>query len=199
MARVAAAGLDGIAVEAGKVLIAGRAEAIERANEARVFVAGVGDVLSLPETGEANSASSRPAFRRLGRVEPSSHVLEDASRGVGVLNSLRPFAPAGSAVVVARNHVLAVEAGEGALATVERAVSLKQWASLTHRRRGVAVVARAEDLTPALIARIDRAGYAGAAVMDGTHIGAAAQEAIAAADAAKVCVLAAIDTAGEAA
>lgn len=198
MARVGEAGLDGIAVEAGKVLIAQRGDAIERANVAKVFVAGVGDRVAAHRADSEAAAKPAPQFRRLGRVEPTSHVLEDASRGVAVLTSLRPFAPAGAAVVVVRNHVLAVEAGEGALATVDRAVSLKQWASLTHSRRGVAVVARAEDLTPALIGRLDRAGYASAVVMGEMQVGASAQETIAAADAARVCVLSATERAGKA-
>ncbi len=96
-----------------------------------------------------------------------------------------------------RHHVLAVEAGEGALATLERAANLKQWASLTHSRRGIVILAHARDLTAALIARIDRAGYAGAVVMDVAESTPQLRDAIAAADKAGVCVLGAAERAGE--
>jgi DUF1009 family protein len=195
--RAAAAGLDGIAVEAGRVLIAQRADAIQKADAAKVFIAGVGDEGFASDPQSASSAAPPTAFRRLGRVEPSSHVLHDASRGAAVMRSLRPFAPTGKAVVVVRHHVLAVEAGEGVLATLERAANLKQWVSLTHSRRGMVIVAHAHDLTTALIARIDRAGYAGAVVMDAVESAPELRYAIAAADKAGVCVLSTAERAGE--
>lgn len=195
--RAAAAGLDGIAVEAGRVLIAQRADAIQKADAAKVFIAGVGDEGFTSDPQSASSAAPPTTFRRLGRVEPSSHVLHDASRGAAVMRSLRPFAPTGKAVVVVRHHVLAVEAGEGVLATLERAANLKQWASLTHSRRGIVILANARDLTPALITRIDGAGYAGAVVMDAVESAPELRDAIAAADKAGVCVLSTAERAGE--
>jgi lipid-A-disaccharide synthase len=195
--RVVATGLDGIALEAGKVLVAQRAEVIERANSGKVFVAGVRDETATEDPPHQSAAGAAFAFRRLGAIEPTSHVLRDAALGTAVLRSLRPFAPAGKAVVVVRNHVLAVEAGEGALATLERAANLKQWASLTHSRRGMVVVAYARDLTPALIARIDSAGYAGAIAMDPTEAAPDMQDAIRAADKARVCVLSTVEGVGE--
>jgi DUF1009 family protein len=195
--RAAAAGLDGIAAEAGKVLIAQRAEAILKADAAMIFIAGVGDETFASEPQQATPAKPATAFRRIGRVDPSSHVLHDASRGAAVLQSLRPFASIGNAVVVVRNHVLAVEAGEGALATLERAANLKQWASLTHSRRGIVILAHARDLTAALIARIDRAGYAGAVVMDVAESAPDLRDVIAAADKSGVCVLSTAERAGE--
>jgi lipid-A-disaccharide synthase len=65
-------------------------------------------------------------------------------------------------VVVVRNHVLSVEAGgEGAAAAIARAMELRQWASLTRRRRGVAGLARDEDLTRTVVETVAKAGYAG--------------------------------------
>jgi DUF1009 family protein len=45
---------------------------------------------------------------------------------------------------------------------------LRQWASVTHRRRGVAAIRDAADLTPAFVEAVTSAGYAGIAIAQGS-------------------------------
>ncbi|MGE0022855.1 MAG: UDP-2,3-diacylglucosamine diphosphatase LpxI [Hyphomicrobium sp.] len=164
------AGLSGIAVEAGRVLVADRRLTASRADGAAVFVEGVAD--SGPETPQDAPPRrfdprvvSMP-FRCLTRATPERHAVFDAIKAIAVLDALDRF-DVGRAAVVVRNHVLAVEAGgEGVEATLARAAGLRQWASLTHRRRGIAALRSMGDLTPAVIERVASAGYAGIAISD---------------------------------
>lgn len=161
-----AAGLAGIAVEAGKVLVADRALTLSRADAAHVFVEGVQDKERQAAPRRFDPRAVPMPFRCLGRAQPEQHAVLDAIKAVATVCSLAAF-EAGRAAVVVRNHVLAVEAGgEGGEATLRRAAGLRQWASLTHRRRGVAALRALGDLTPSLIRSVASAGYAGIAIAD---------------------------------
>jgi DUF1009 family protein len=156
-----AAGLNGIAVEAGRVLVADRALTLSRADTSHVFIEGVSDSAGQDAQPRFNASKSTLAFRILTRETPDQHVTHDAIKAVATLDAVAPFA-AGDAVVVVRNHVLSVEAGgEGSAVAIARAMELRQWASLTRRRRGVAGLARDEDLTRTVIETVAKAGYAG--------------------------------------
>ncbi len=160
------AGLAGIAVEAGKVLVAGRAETLSRADAAGIFVEGVSDGEVRGTRARFNPKTDSMSFRTLGTVKPELHAIQDATKAVTVVDALAPF-EAGRAAVVVRNHVLSVEAGgEGVDATLARAAGLRQWASLTHSRRGIAAVKSVRDVTPAVIEAAASAGYAGIAIAD---------------------------------
>lgn len=159
------AGLSGIAVEAENVLIAERAVTLARADAAGIFVEGVRDDAAPAATRRFNARRVVRDLRPLGGVTPRRHAVRDAVKGLATIEALARFGVGHTAVVV-RNHVLAVEADEGAEATVRRAEGLRQWASLTRRRRGVVVLRRAQDLTDALVAIVARAGYAGLAIGD---------------------------------
>ena len=163
------AGLSGIAVEAGCVIVADRASTLSRADTSHVFIEGVSDSARQDaQQPRFNARKSTMAFRILTRATPDQHVTHDAMKAVATLDAVAPFA-AGDAVIVVRNHVLSVEAGgEGAGAAITRAMELRQWASLTHRRRGVAGLARDEDLTRSVIETVAKAGYAGV-VLAGAH------------------------------
>src|SRR5262249_62353724 len=81
------------------------------------------------------------AFRRgrvIGQRRPSRRDRRDLERGLGVLDALASVGVAG-AVVVARSHVLAIEAGEERAAMLKRAASLRQWGLHGSRRLGVFV------------------------------------------------------------
>lgn len=192
---VDAAGLAGIAVEADKVLIAERALALEKANAAGVFIEGVRDASEAVPRGRFSSRGADVAVIALGGVKPSAHAVQDAVKGLCTVAALAPF-DAGATAVVVRNHVLAVEAGEGAEATVRRAAGLRQWASLTRRRRGVVVVREAKTLSAGLVTRVANAGYAGLAVADDGA--AVAPDVLRAAEAAGVFVAAGSVGGGEA-
>lgn len=162
------AALSGIAVEAGCVLVADRSLTLSRADTSHVFIEGVSDGAEQDAQPRFNARKSTMAFRILTRETPDQHVTHDAIKAVATLDAVAPFA-VGDAVVVVRNHVLSVEAGgEGANAAIARAMELRQWASLTRRRRGVAGLARDEDLTRTVIESVAKAGYAGV-VLAGAH------------------------------
>jgi lipid-A-disaccharide synthase len=190
-----AAGLAGIAVEAGKVLVADRDSTLRRANAEHLFIEGVDDGTA-DNTGRRFDPRSQPMrFRALGHVTPGAHALDDAIKAVAVIDALAPF-EAGRAAVVVRNHVLSVEAGgEGVDATLTRAAGLRQWASLTHRRRGIAGVRTASDATPAVVAAVASAGYAGIAIRDARAGEGALAQAAEAADAKGLCLLVTEDAA----
>ena len=182
--RAQAAGLSGIAVEAENVLIAERALTLARADAAGLFVEGVRD-----EAARARRFDPRRVVRALsplGGVAPRQHSVRDALKGLAAVEAVARFGVGHTAVVV-RNHVLAVEADDGAEATVRRAAGLRQWASLTRRRRGVVVLRRAAALTEALVSLVADAGYAGLAVLD--DAAAVSGEALAAAERAGLFVV----------
>jgi len=161
-----AAGLAGIAVEAGQALVAERARTLSRADAAGLFVEGVVDDAGAGVPGPRfDPTDVAMPFRVLGRRNPERHARLDAVKGVAVVAALAPYGT-GRAAVVMRNHVLAVEAGEGVAATVMRTRGLRQWASLTHTRRGVVAVREAADVTSATIAGTAEAGFAGIAIAD---------------------------------
>lgn len=160
------ASLAGIAVEAGKVLVAGRAETVRRADETDLFVTGIEDGAARAVPVRFDPRTVSMPFRTLGPVPAEAHAKHDATKAVTVIGALAPF-DAGRAAVVVRNHVLSVEAGgEGVDTTIARAAGLRQWASLTHSRRGVVAVRSLRDLTPAVIEAAASAGYAAIAIAD---------------------------------
>lgn len=197
---VRTAGLAGIAVEAGKVLVADRARALAGADAARLFIEGVTDAATQEGPHRRFDPRTVPMpFRVLGRSAPEPHVTLDAVKAIATLDALSAFG-VGEAAVVVRNHVLAVEAGgEGVDATLARASGLRQWASLTHRRRGVAGIAKMADLTPHALEAVASAGYAGIAVAEQADgEGAAAKPMIQAADEKGIVVLQRAAVAGSA-
>lgn len=162
-----AAGLAGIAVEAERVLAAERRATLARADAAPMFVEGVADAAAPAAPRRFDARAAAMPLRALGRVAPERHAIGDAVKGLAAAHAAAPFG-CGRAAVVVRNHVLAVEAGgEGAAATLARAAGLRQWASLTRRRRGVAALADAADLTRAVLEAVAAAGYAGIALAAG--------------------------------
>jgi DUF1009 family protein len=102
----------------------------------------------------------------------------DIAKGAAVLGALAPFG-VGGAAVVARNHVLAVESGEGIGPMLERASRLRQWGRMgTLSQRGAVVLAHSTSLDPAFVPHIGAAGIAGVAVMDGPYTGEAMRDTV---------------------
>lgn len=192
---VRAAGLAGIAVEAGGVLVADRTRTIARAESLGMFVEGVrdGEGAISPRRFDSGTAARSAAkdLQPLGRVSPRGHAVLDTAKALAAIDALASVVDeAGQAAVVVRNHVLAVEAGgEGVVTTVERAAGLRQWASLTHRRRGVVGLRTLAHLTPHVVDAAAAAGYAGIAAAGGLAGGETLASAIAAADKQDVFVL----------
>lgn len=73
-----------------------------------------------------------------GGVAASPEDEHDIARGLALLGVLGPF-DVGQAVVVARGHVLAIEAAEGTDEMLKRCGALRQWGG--HKRSGVLVKA----------------------------------------------------------
>lgn len=168
------AGLYGIAVEADTVIVAERASTLRAADAKKIFIEGVWDGVESTKPRRFNPRLVAVRFHRRGRRKPPEHAMLDAVKGLAVVDALAGFG-VGRAAVVARNHVLAVETGEGAEATVARAAGLRQWASITRRRRGVAVLRDIQDLTPAVVGASHAAGHAGIAIGSMRH-GSSAQQ-----------------------
>ena len=69
--------------------------------------------------------------------------------------------------MVARRYVLTVEAGEGIVAMLNRAGSLRQWGDARSRRRtGLAVLSSARDLDVAVIDAVVAAGLRGVVILE---------------------------------
>jgi UDP-2,3-diacylglucosamine hydrolase len=121
-------------------------------------------------------------------AEPDEEARADIACGFALLSALAPF-DVGQAVVVARGHVLAVEAAEGTDPMLKRCAELRQWGG--RRRAGVLVKApkQGQDVRmdmpvigPRTVELAASAGLAGIAVSAGQVIIAEQAEMIALAD-----------------
>ena len=161
---VTAARLAGVAVEAGAVLMLDRDATIRAANAHGCAMEG------LASAGIAGPGRAGPAHveaRVVGRAHPGMRDRADMASGMTALARLGRF-DTGSAVVVARAHILAFAAAETVTSMLERVGSLRQWG--THRKRRVGVlVCRADNAADAQTLRhvleaAARQGLAGIAV-----------------------------------
>lgn len=168
----AAAGLDGIAVRAGQVLVAERGEVRRLLGETGLFLFGAGtEFATAPRLGEEGrqrrslATHSGYAGKRDG---------DDAILACDVMAAAEPFGGAGASVVVAREYVLAVEAGEGVLAMIERAARLRQWGDRSSRRRRGVLGLRPEMQAPDQLMQLAAdAGLAGIVLARGWRDGVA--------------------------
>jgi DUF1009 family protein len=138
--QVAAAGLAGVAVETGAVLVLDRAEAIRLADARGCAIEGLAD--GVPEPRGPPARLSRRTGRVIGRRRPNRRDAADIETGLDAVERLAPFAT-GRSVVVVRRYVRAIEAAEGAAAMLERAALLRRQWGLRWRKAG-AFVRRAE-------------------------------------------------------
>ncbi len=138
IAGVLAAGLQGIAVQAGATLAAQRGDMADAADAAGVFIAGL-------EAGAAERVTK-------------TGLDDDGAIGLAVLDALSPRVASRGAVVV-RRHVLAVETGEGLTDLVARAAARRQWGR-SKTRRGALAVRALVDVDEAVIQAAAEAGYA---------------------------------------
>jgi UDP-2,3-diacylglucosamine hydrolase len=135
--RAVAAGLAGVAVEVGAVLVLDRAQAVRIADAAGCSLFGL-EAVPLPASPRAGPAVGRV----IGRRRPGRYDAADIETGLAAVTALAPFATGAGAVVV-RRYILAIEAAEGPLALLERAAALRQW-GLRWRKVGV-MVRRADE------------------------------------------------------
>jgi lipid-A-disaccharide synthase len=160
--RAAAAGLAGVVVEAGSVLVLDRDETVRVAETAGCSVLGLEGC-----TDRTSALTSAAVGRVVSRRRPRRADAADIETGLATVQCLAPFA-AGSGAVVVRHYILAIEAAEGPGAMLERAAALRQW-GLRWRHAGV-MVRRADDagteagLLGALLSQAASQGLAGLAV-----------------------------------
>jgi len=115
----------------------------------------------------------------VGRARPGMRDRADIASGVTAAARLGRF-DTGSAVVVARAHILAFAAAESVTAMLERVGSLRQWGTHRKRRLGV-LVCRADNAADAQTLRhvleaAARQGLAGIAVAGPPHALAAYED-----------------------
>jgi len=134
--QAAAAGLAGVVVEAGAVLVLDRAEVIGIADARNCAIHGLAGRVS-PEASAGTPARQRVG-RVIGRLRPSRRDAEDIEIGLTTVECLAPFATGACAVVV-RRYLRAIQAAEGATAMLERAASLRRQWGLRWRNVGVFV------------------------------------------------------------
>jgi UDP-2,3-diacylglucosamine hydrolase len=137
-----AAGLAGVVVEAGSVLIVDKAEMLRLADQEGCTVYG------LKATAPSAAALKPPLDApldgpgRRGRVigvnHPNRRDRLDLEQGLAAVEALAAVG-VDAAVVVARSHVLAIEPGDGAASMLERVRALRQWGQRGTRRVGVFV------------------------------------------------------------
>ncbi len=149
--NAAAAGLQGIGVTSGKVLIAERQRLVAEGDRAAIFVAGF----------EARGGEDAPSLtivapQTIGQVAQPAASRGDIVNGIRTLRTLASFG-AGTAVVIAGGRVLAVGAHEEVSDVLERARSY-------FRRRSpkaVAVLGSGQILDARVLASASEDRYAG--------------------------------------
>jgi DUF1009 family protein len=139
---VVAAGLAGIVIETGGVLVLDREETLRRAAANACVIHG----LPSTDTARPNGPTPPLSARLIGRLRPSRRDRGDIERAMAVVTRLAAFAT-GEAAVVARSHVLAVQGAEETAAMLARVRDLRQWSDRRNRRRlgALAVRARPEE------------------------------------------------------
>jgi hypothetical protein len=134
----------------------------------------------------------------LTTLKPAAGDESDIRRALALLTAIGPF-DVGQAVVVAKGHVLAVEAAEGTDQMLKRVAVLREEGRI-HVPSGVGVLVKAPKpqqdqridlpaIGPSTIELVARAGLAGLAVIAGSAIVAEPEEVARRADAAKIFVV----------
>ncbi|MFM1813650.1 MAG: hypothetical protein RLZ98_345 [Pseudomonadota bacterium] len=167
-----AAGLAGLALEAGSVLVADRLRTMSDADAAGLFIVG-----SKRSGAPAIDAPRRLQFVAAGSVKPSPMLIDDAATGAAALDVLKPDWGPG-AVAVSRSYILAIEKPATLVRAVERARLNKPWGmSLLKRGVGVLVVGREVDMPLGLVEQVAKQGFAALAFVDSTWAEGVVEEA----------------------
>lgn len=205
--RALECGLCGVAVEAGRTLVANRSELLARAQASRISVTGIdlhdagGGGVGVDRMHGRGSLSGRLlaaiklrrqarqlALRPVGCHAMPSRALRDAKTAIDVMAALKRFGGT-RAVVVVRGHVLAVETGEGVVKALARAAALRQWGdNRLLRRTGVVVIDAGRDCMPELIGYLEQGWFAGIVVRLRRFTAGVPSDTIAAADEAGVFI-----------
>jgi len=163
IAAAVAAGLEGIAVEQGVVLVLDKAEAMRAADAAGLAVEGLSGAGPRLVLGGAPPRSGQV----IGRLQPNRRDAVDIEKGLAAVTGLAPY-NTGASAVVARAYILAVQAAEGVSEMLQRVGALRQWGVRRKHRVGVLVrrIEADEDAgaVERLLAEAAGQGLAGVAV-----------------------------------
>jgi UDP-2,3-diacylglucosamine hydrolase len=163
--RAVAAGLAGVAVEAGGVLMLDRAEAIRVADARSCAIEGLANRVAPQVVG---TGAGGMTGRVMGRIRPSARDRVDVAKGLAAVQRLERF-DTGGAVVVARAYILAFAAAESAAAMLDRVGALRQWGGRGTRRVGVLVCRSDQAADAAAVQQLfdaaARQGLAGVAIV----------------------------------
>lgn len=160
--NVAQAGLRGLALEAGRVLVVDR-DGVEKNISLHGLVA-IGragarerktydELQNASEAASTSSTYSNEQFSICGAVTPPKQFAGVANRGLEVLAALEGVANQNaSALIIEERHVLGVECGEGIASLCGRIEKYKPWgrARRKHRLRLLVMRARNADALAAL-------------------------------------------------
>ena len=156
------AGLSGIAVLENGAIAIRRFDLIACADESELFIEGCGETDD--EQKHKASFDGDISFVQLGNTKMSRREETDLHKAVGVLEAIAPY-EIGGAVAVVRNHVLAIEIGEGLEVFMERVKSLRQWGGKIVRDRvGVVIFGSAEPFGTRLVSVVADSGLNGVIV-----------------------------------
>jgi UDP-2,3-diacylglucosamine hydrolase len=163
VAAAVAAGLAGIAVEQGVVLVLDKADAVRAADAAGLAVEGLSGAGPRLVLGGAPPRSGQV----IGRLQPNRRDAVDIEKGLAAVTGLAPYRT-GASVVVARAYILAVQAAEDVSELLQRVGALRQWGVRRKHRVGVLVrrIEAEEDAgaVERLLAEAAGQGLAGVAV-----------------------------------
>jgi DUF1009 family protein len=134
IAQALAAGLKGVVVEAGAVLVVDKAAMLTSADAGACAVYGLAR-----DRGRPQRLAAPRRGRVMGRVCPGRRQRQDLACAVAAVAALVPF-ELYSSVVVERSHVLAIELGADGAGMLERVGTLRQWGLRGRRRSGVCAV-----------------------------------------------------------
>jgi lipid-A-disaccharide synthase len=148
----ATAGLQGIAVAARQVLVARRGQVRQLSKETGLFLVGADPQAQSAAAPPRADGDTNPGRLRWISGKVKWRDIRDAERALEAMSAVGPFG-AGAAAVVARQHVLAIEAGEGAERMLERVAGLRQWGDRKSRRRRGVVALRADSADAAACAQ----------------------------------------------
>ena len=166
LSRAADAGLNGVAVLSGGVLIAEREEVVRLADERGLFACGMAD--GAAASAVSDPVANRPSLhlQRLGDFAPGERESAEMKTALAVIERVKPF-DCGGAIVAARGHVLAVEAGgEGAADVLQRVATWRMRDGQKRRRKaGVAVLAQSQPVDVRIISMAGAAGLKGLAIV----------------------------------
>ena len=164
------AGLKRITVEAGRSVIVQRETTFAEANRTGIGVWGL--PATVKKSAPVNCATPLQAANLacLTSLRAAEKHLADAVKGLAAIRVLQGYNAAPS-VIVARQHILAVNVAEPYGAFIERAVSLRQWGGKgRHKREGLMVLSSLGGITGAHLKTLASARFAGLAIERGETV-----------------------------